>query len=337
MNRRRVRNNSMLIAFLIFLLLSLSAPFSQAQQLTVGYSSLGGEFAILPVIKEAGIFKKYGLEVTSVLITGGSRAAMALIAGDIKIVFMGAAAVVYPVARGADIVIIAGLTNLLDYSFFAAPDIKVPMDLKGKAIAISQPGTQGDFFARYLLTRWGMNPDREVVMLQVGNQADRFRALQTGRVKATMLQVPNTLIARKLGFTELARGEELNLKYQGTGVASTRSFIGTQTDLAKLFLKALVEGIHYYKKNGAEATKTIRKFLKLESDELAEESYNFYSRVIPPIPYPTREGIQTILDERGRKDPAVAKLQAESLLDIKILQEIENEGFVNKLYGEKVR
>lgn len=320
------------LALLLIFLSSPSLSFTQIQPLTVGYASLTGPPAILHVTKEANIFRKYGLDVRPVLIAGGSRAVMALIAGDFKVLFTSAAAIVNPVARGADIVIIAGIANKLDYSFFASPEIKVPMDLKGQTIAISQPGTSGDFFARYLLARWGLTPDRDVARLQIGTQPDRFRALQTGGVKATMLQVPSTVIARKMGFTELARADEVDLEYQGSVVTSTRFFLSNHADVARRFMKALVEGIHYYKENRQPALTSISKFLKLQDAELAAEVYNFYSKLVSPVPYPTLKGVQTILEEEGKKYAAVARLKVESLIDARMLDEIANEGFVSRLY-----
>lgn len=331
---------SVVLQSLILLVFSFCLPppssYAQVQSLTVGYSALTGAQAILHVIRDGSIFKKYGFEVNPVLIAGGSRAAMALIAGDFKILFTAAAPIVNPAARGADIVIIAGLANKLDYSFFASSEIKDPKDLKGKTIAISQPGTQGDFFARYLLVRWGLVPDKDAAMLQIGTQPDRFRALQTGRVQATMLQVPNTLMARRLGFTELAKAEDIDLEYQGTVVASTSSFLKSQPDVAKRFAKALVEGIHYYKTNRQRSIESIQKLLKLADPDLAEESYRFYSKLVSLLPYPTLKGLQTILEERSQGDPLVAKLKPESLVDVEALREIEKEGFVSRLYGQKV-
>jgi NitT/TauT family transport system substrate-binding protein len=320
------------------LLLSLpSLLFAQIQPLTVGYSAVTGTQAILHVVREAGIFKKHGLEVRPVLISGSPKAAMALIAGDVKMVFTAAAGTVAPIARGADIVIVAGIVNMLDFSFFVLPGIKSPMDLKGQTIAITSFGDTSDFLSRYLLARWGLSPDRDVTLLQIGPQPERFAALQTGRVKGTLLQVPNTVIARKMGFTELVRPEDFNLDYQGTVVASTRSYLRTHPEIAKLFMKALVEGIYYYKKNRLGSVNSISKFLRLKDTQLAEEAYHFYSKVVSPIPYPTLKGIETILEERGKRDPVVAKLKAESLMETGILHEIEREGFVDKMYGEKVR
>ena len=86
---------------------------------------------------------------------------------------------------------------------------------------------------------------------------------------------------------------------------------------------------------GNETIKIIARHLQLDDIELAEEAYNFYSKLTPSIPYPTLAGMQTILDEMANKNPEVKKLKAEGLLDVTILSELEREGFVDRLYGRK--
>ncbi len=307
--------------------------FAQTQRLVVGHSAITPSQAILYVIKDAGIGDKYHLDLTPTFISG-SRSAMALIAGDISFLVTGGPSVVAPAARGAGIVVVAGLVNKVDYGFFALPDIKSATELKGGAVAITTFGDTSDFLTRYILRRWGLTPEKDVTLLQTGPQPERFAALRSKRVRGTILQVPNTLIARRMGFTELLKPGELNIDYQGTVVASTRSFLAAHADVAKLFMEALVEGISFFKKNRSQSLNTIAKFLKIKDPELTEESYRFYSNAVAPLPYPTLEGIQTILDDRKKSDSAIANLKASSLIDMGILQEIEREGFINGLYGK---
>ena len=324
---------SQCVAFLLFLSWFPCILSAQVQRLVVGHSAITPSQAILYVIKEAGIAAKYHLDLVPTFISG-SRAAMALVAGDISFLVTGAPTIVAAAARGGDIVIVAGLVNKVDYGFFASPDTRVPADLKGSTIAITTFGDTSDFLTRFFLTRWGLNPEKDVVLLQSGAQPERFAALRSGRAKGTIIQVPNTLIARRAGFTELLKPEDLNLDYQGTIVSSTRSFLKTHAPVAKLFMQSLIEGISFFKKNRAASLKTISKFLKLQDTELTEESYRFYSNAVSPLPYPTLGGIQTILDDKKRTDTAIAKLKSSSLTETGILQEIEREGFANQFYGK---
>lgn len=312
-----------------------SPSFSQIQPLVVGHSAISGPQAYLYVIKDSSIFRKYGLEVTLVAIPGGARSVQTLIAGDIQFLSTGAASIFNAAARGVDAVIVAGLVNRFDFTFVASAEIKDVRQLRGYPIAIQQFGDATDFYVQYLLRKWDLNPNKDVTLLQIGAQPARFSALQSGRVKATIIQVPNTLIARKMGFTELVNPDDLKLAWQGAVLTSTRRFLENHLDVTKRFMKALVEGIHYYKTNRQAAVKSVGRFLKLEDIKLAEEVYDFYSNELSPIPYPTEEGLQTMLRELGKKDPHLGKLKVESLVDMRVLQGLETEGFGERLYGKK--
>jgi NitT/TauT family transport system substrate-binding protein len=320
-------------AIFVFLFWLPCSLFAQTQRLVIGHSAITPSQAIVYIMKDGGIADKYHLDLMPTFISG-SKAVMALVAGDIGFLLTGGTSVVAPAARGAGVVIVAGLVNKVDYGFFVSPDIKAPAELRGGAVAITTFGDTSDFLTRYFLTRWGLRPEKDVTLLQTGAQPERFAALRSGRVKGTILQVPNTLIARRMGFTELLKPGDLNIDYQGTVVASTRSFLTTHTSVAKLFMEALVEGIYFFKTNRSKSLNTIAKFLKMKDSELTEESYGFYSNAVAPLPYPTLEGIQTILDDRKKSDSAIANLKATSLIDIGILKEIEREGLVNSLYGK---
>lgn len=321
------------VALIVSLLPSMST--GQMHSLTVGYASITVSQTLLHVVKDAGIFARYGLKITPVLLGGGTRAAMSLVAGDVKILFMGAPAIVNPIAQGMDAVIVAGITNRLDFAFITYPEIKKPEDLKGQTIASGPFGSTADFYVRYLLGKWNLDPKKDVTVLQIGIQPLRFAALRSGQVKGTIIQPPNTLLARKIGFHELVRADEVDFPFQVAAVVSTRSFIKSHKGIVKDFMKALVEGIHYYKHNPGPSMGTIARHMKLDDIQLAEEAYRFYSKAVPSVPYPTIAGLRTVLDEMGRKDLQVRKLKAEDLVDVDILRELEREGFVDKLYGGK--
>src|SRR6266568_9501674 len=152
---------------LISLLVACSSPFPGATQerpnrLNLGYSSISGSQAILRVIKDAGIFQKNGLDVSLVLITGGSGIVQALIAGDLPVAVVSGEPSIVARLQGADTVILGGLINIIDFSIIAAPEIKKAQDLKGKKLAVSRFGSSTDFVVRYALEKWGLIPDRDV-------------------------------------------------------------------------------------------------------------------------------------------------------------------------------
>jgi len=78
------------------------------EKMHVGYSAQAGAFAPIWITKEAGFFKKNGLDVDLVFIPGGPTAASALMAGEMQVVAMAGPAIVTSNLAGSDLVMIAG-------------------------------------------------------------------------------------------------------------------------------------------------------------------------------------------------------------------------------------
>src|SRR5919109_2955535 len=254
--------------FLIFALIVVSVCLSPVTaptqekpiRLNLGYSSISGSQAILRVIKDAGIFSKSGLDVSLVLIAGGSGMIQALIAGDLPVAVVSGEPAILARLQGADTVILGGLVNIIDFSIITAPEIKKPQELIGKKLAVSRFGSSTDFVIRYALEKWGLVPDRDVAILQTGSQPARLAALRSGAVNGTIVGPPADIIARKAGFNELATPEQLNLAYPNTSIVSTASNVARNEDLIRRTMRAIVEGIHFFKMQKEASVKSLDAF-----------------------------------------------------------------------------
>ena len=92
-----------------------------------------------------------------------------------------------------------------------------PDQLKGKILAVSRFGSSSDF-ATDALEKYGLVPEKDVTILEIGSQPARFAALlEAGRIQAAMVAVPLTLKAKALGFQSLAHLQMLGIEYQHTG------------------------------------------------------------------------------------------------------------------------
>jgi NitT/TauT family transport system substrate-binding protein len=301
-------------------------------RLNLGYSSVSGSQAILRVIKDAGIFQKNGLDVSLVLIAGGSGIVQALIAGDLPIAIVSGEPSILARLQGADTVILGGLINIIDFSIITAPEVKRPQELKGRKLAVSRFGSSTDFVVRYALEKWGLVPDRDVAIIQIGSQPARLGALKSGTVHGTIVGPPADIIARKVGFNEIATPEQLNLAYPNTCIVSTASSVSKNEELTRRVMKAIVEGIHFFKTQQEASLKSIDAFARLGEADLIEETYRHYKDLLPRIPYPDIEGIQNVLKEIAKKDPKVKGLKPETFTDSRSLKELEASGLVQKLY-----
>jgi NitT/TauT family transport system substrate-binding protein len=308
-------------------------PGQSPKKIRIVYSSISGNMAPLWVTYEKGIFAKYGLDVQIVLVEGGTRAAQTLISGDADLAQMAGAGVIQSNLQGADVVMIAGVLNTMNYEFIVDKNIQRPDQLKGKVMAVSRIGSSSDFATRFALDKYGLVPGKDVSIIEIGTQPDRFAALQAGKVQGVMLEVPMTLQAKKMGFRVLANLKMLGLEYQHTGMATTRGLIKSQPDLVLNVMKAYLEGIHYYKTHRKESLAVLAKYLKTNDAEALNEIYEDIGlALIPERPYPTLKGIEVMLGELRGKDPKAQTARPEQFVDMSFVKQLDSSGFIDRLY-----
>jgi len=303
------------------------------KKITIGYSSISPASSPAWFAYEGGFFRKYGLDAQLIFIESGSRMVQTLVSGDVVAAQVGGAPVIQSNLQGSGVVIIAGLLNTMDYKFVMSRDITRPDQLKGKTVAISRVGSSSDFATRYTLEKYGLVPDKDVAILQIGSQPARFSALESGRIHGVMIAIPLTARAAKLGLNILADLQMLGLEYQHTSLAVSQNMIKTQPDLVRNVLKSFVEGIHYAKTHRKEALAILAKYLKTDDADALQEAYESeLQALIPEKPYPTLKGIQTILREMGAKDANARSARPEQFVDNSFMKELDSSGFIDRLY-----
>ena len=315
---------------------SIAAETPAAQPLkkiAIAYSGISASQSPAWVAYEHGLFKKYGLDVQLIFIEAGSRTVQTLVSGDVVAAQVAGTSVMQSNLQGSGVVMIAGFLNTMDYKFIVSRDITRPDQLKGKTVAVSRVGSSSDFATRYALEKYGLIPDKDVMILQIGSQPARFSAMETGQIQGVMIAIPLTAKAKKMGLNTLADLQMLGLEYQHTGLAVTRSLIKTEPDLVRNILRGFVEGIHYMKRHRKESTAILAKYLKTDDTDALEEAYeSVIQALIPEKPYPTLKGIDTILREMGVKDPNARAAKPEQFVDLTFIKELDSSGFIDRLY-----
>ncbi len=325
-----------LSALLTGLLLGLPGAVRGQDRFNISHSAVTGSQAILFVARDAGIFRKYNLEPQIIYIAGGPTNIAALVAGSVDFVIFAGPSSIAANLSGADTAVLASFVNTMEHSIFAHPSIKKPADLKGKRIGVSRPASSDDYGARVALRKWGLEPDREVTFLTLGGPPDRFVAVQTGRVDATLLQPPLTARARKAGWNELASLADLGLDYLGTSLVTSRSVIEKKEERVRRVVRAFVEAIHFYKTHKEASLRSIARLMKIDDKEALEESYGAYAlKFMARLPYPNPKGIEIILKDIEKTNPKAKGADPRSFLEPRFLKELEESGYIEKLYGDK--
>ena len=324
--------------WLIFLtvIVAFAAP-ARGQSLPkvrAAYTSIGIQFDPVYIMKELDLPRKHGLDVEVLFVPVSSRALQAALAGEIQFLTSGGVANINANATGADFVGLTATLNTFAFKILGSPDIKKPENLKGKKVAISRLGGASDFSIRYALTHWGLVPDKDVALLQVGGEPESVLALQNRAVDAAILSEPFSTVATRAGSVLVADLSQLGVPYTMHGFGVRKSFIRANRDVVVRFMKAYLEGIYVFKTNKDLALNVLKKYTRLDDLSLVQASYEEMSqRLIRRVPYPDREGIQTIIDQLAKTRPQMKSLNPSDFIDPSILKEIEDSGFIKKLYG----
>jgi len=316
---------------------ALAAEAKPPIKVVAGYGSTDGAIAPLWFAKETNLFEKRGLDVRLVGMGTGSVSLRALIAKDLEIASLSGSGLVQAALQGADTVIISAAINGFVFKVFGAPEIASPAQLKGKKLGVSRYGATSDFAVRLALKKWGLNPDRDVNILQIGTSQDAVRAMQTKMLDAGVLSGTASLIARKAGFRELADLADLGLHYPMAPIGTTKSYLQKNETVVKEFMLAYIEAIHDFKRNKEAALAVLKKYTRNDDREVLEDAYSNAATKYLTLPIPTIDGIRTILAELSSTVPAAKNADPEQFVSYKIMREIEASGFVKRLYENEGR
>jgi NitT/TauT family transport system substrate-binding protein len=317
-------------ALLIFLLAALAAinlAFAQTvEKMRLGYSGTGINNYTLEMGRRAGIFRRNGLDVEVVYVNSGSLLNQALIAGTFDVSLSQGSEAMLAKLRGADMRIVAVIANRFNHVYLTTPAITSIKQLKGKKVAVSRFGSGSHFQTNLVLKEGGLDPDKDVTMLQIGNSSARIGAILGGVVDGTIMAgdfVPKAKRERLNVVVDLA---DSKIEYPFLSLNIIGNYIERNPKLVKALLKSMSESIRALQTDPAGAKAAVRAALKTDDNETVDYALARSIRVLDRRPFPTVAGIQTVLDEFG-KEPKVKSAKFDDFVDLRALRELEREGF----------
>ena len=304
-----------------------SAPTKVVITYAVFSEREGGLF----VARDQGFFRKHGLDVQLVYVSTASVALSSLARGDSHLnTGSTSGAILGAMAGGLDLVFVAGLVNKLTGAFVVAPEIKTPMDLKGKTIGVTSIGGGNWVFTMLALEHWGLDPKRDGITIRViGNEAVRAQAIASGIVDgAHIATYAFSTALKRQGFRILADLVELGIPYQGTTVFARRNLVNQSPEVVEKVLTALVEAIAFIQDpaNKAPVMRSLAKGLYLQRVEDAAEGYEIMKTLYERRIYPNVEGIQNTIRLLGATNEKIRGLKAEDVVDDRIVKKLEQKG-----------
>jgi NitT/TauT family transport system substrate-binding protein len=329
------QNLKVCLGTILFLSLALpSFAFSQTRPLKkihVGVPSVSVANIIIYVTKEAKLYEKYGLDAQVIAINGSGIASKALIGGNLDISPIATPTVIAANLAGSDMTILAHTMPGVVHALMVKPEIKRVEDLKGKKIAVSSLGSLTDFLVRAIAKKKGLNPDRDLTLIQTGTDSERIVALKAGVVDGAAMSHPGYGRAQKMGFSMLWDSAK-EIDYPWMEITTRRAAIKSDREMIMNYMKAHLEGIARFKKDRDFGVKTIKKTLRIDDDELINESYDIFSKMFLPTPYPNHPGMKVSFEYVAASRPDVWKHKPEEFTDSSFVEELDKSGFIKKLY-----
>ena len=320
------------VAVAALILLSSAATSVHAKSYIAYISDSTSSSVVYWVAKEAGIFRKHGLDLDTIFIDGSVRGIQSLVAGDLGYSGAVGTAVINAKLAGADIAIIQSQVNTLPYFIVGNANIKSPEDLKGRTAAVHIPGTAADFAIRLALSKAGI-AYKDIKAVTIGGAPARLSATMNGHTDFTIVSEGEKNQAERSGLKVIIDMAKLRVPFQFNCSVATRKRIRENPDEVRRLVWSLAEAGWYYKTHKEESIKIAQKYTRGVNRAVLDAAYAANVEFLVEDTYPTLEGLRQTLEIQALTDPRATKAKAEDFVELRFVDEMKKAGFVDKLFG----
>jgi NitT/TauT family transport system substrate-binding protein len=310
---------------------------SENLQVNFGVTFRNARLVPLWIADEEGYFKKQGLDVKQVNISGGTQGAQMMVSGGVDVSYDDPITCIVSTAGGIPVNVIVGGTPSLAYLIVGGPGIKNIADVKGKRVGSSGLGLSASRLALLVgLRRFGIDADKgQVTIVAAGQEPERIAGLSTGAIAATVISPEYRTKLEQLGVNMLADLRTLNIPWETSSVITTAKNMQSKRDMLERVVRAILQA-HAFILNPANRTRVVEVMttqLALKSQQDAAAVYDdlvkFY---VFKKPYPTRDGFANVIAEVVKSVPKAAGIKYEDVVDNSILEKLDKSGFIDGLY-----
>jgi ABC-type nitrate/sulfonate/bicarbonate transport system substrate-binding protein len=287
------------------------------------------------VLEDRKLLQKMGVQPEIIAINASPTVLQALLANEIEAASISVTTLTSSRLAGADTVMIVGVVPTFVDHIVSLSSITAVEQLKGKTAGVNRLGSTSDLGLRLALRRLGVEPDRDVKIIPTGGTAERFAALSKGITQFTIIPEPFLTQAEKLGFRNLYNISELKIPFWWNGILSREAIVKTKRPLMMKLARAVIEAMHIIKTEKEYAKTIFKKNLGVSDPEGLERAYKDYANAFPEIPYPTPDGVKTMLDDLARSNPKAGSADPKAFVDMSLVKELDSSGFIKQLYGKK--
>jgi NitT/TauT family transport system substrate-binding protein len=321
------------IGLALMLLLLLAAESHSQERIKIAYSSADASNTVWFTALDGGLYKKHGLDVELVFIQSSTMSVSTVVSGDIQVANTSGGAVASAVVGGAHLIMTACYINTLPYELVVQETVKSAEDLRGKSVGISRVGSASDVAARVLVKGLGLEPVKDVPIIQVGGPSERAAAFRTSRIVG-FPSPPGTIhLAQGMPHRILISTADFQKRFDFPYICSTttKSYLATNRDTIRRLTMALIEATHFLKTRKEDTKKFIAKYTRQNNPQYLEASYVANVKLHDRVPLVTREGTEVQIKEALARKPG-ATVKVEDMVDDSIVRELEKSGFIDKVY-----
>ena len=310
-----------------------AADASPPRKIRMAFTSLSSVMCPPWIAREAGIFNKHGLDVEVIATPTGVEGMNALIAGEVQFLQISGGTTASAALGGADVMVVGTTLDSLVQSLMVRPEIDKAEQLKGKALGITRFGTSIDVGARLALRHFGLVPEKDVAIVQVGGMESMVTALQTNRIQAGILSYPAITQALKLGNRVLLDVASLGIPYAFTGMTTRGRLIREDAELVRRYMMAQTEAIARAKRDKSFALNVMGKYLRTANPAALAESYEIeVQKYMLRVPLTTAEAMKSVLDDLAGRVPKAKEAEPRKFFDDSFVRQMQSSGFIDALY-----
>jgi NitT/TauT family transport system substrate-binding protein len=283
---------------------------------------------------DEGLFVKHGLDVDITYIASGTTSMQSLVAGDLQFIVSSGAEPAAAYLAGAPTRIVLGWFHALSALFMVDPSITSPEQLRGKPIGITRFGGQPHVAARLALKKWGLDPDSDVQYLQLGGTPEILAAMQSGTVVGGAFAPPTNVRAQRLGFRVLGDLGQMGIPYQAGVLAGMQPYLEANPEATRRVVQGMLDAIKVSLTDDAATYAALAKYTRTDDADLLNTTIDYYRGIVRRDPYPTLDGLQTVLDDLAESEPRARTVRPEQLVNTTALEQLDRAGYLKQLYGE---
>jgi NitT/TauT family transport system substrate-binding protein len=312
---RLVRTGAVILLLLPFGSLAVA---QETKKVRMAYSAFSVSFLNVFIARDAGIFKKHGLDIELIQMAGPLPVA-ALAAGEIDFL-TGYSTGIVATGQGAPLKGIMISLRKPPFYLVSEASIQQPIDLAGKRIGVDRIGSLQHLVVRLLLRAKGADPEK-VNFTQTGSVSNTVTSLGQGAVSAAVLSGPHNVIMTQKGFRQIGSADELAMQFPTSGLVVHDAKLKSDVSRIKSVIRAMLDANAFSRKERPWVVNYLRERWKIEQ-KVANTVYEQWLSTLTPDGKIGVKAMQEYFDLAYAQKQITAPVNVAAVTDYSLLDQV---------------